>query len=227
MNRNASKTVNNGSRNAKPSLRDQIHQQLHERLLSGFYSPGDVLVEKAIAEEFGISKSPVREALQRLVDSGYLHVLPRTGYLVTSVSATDVIELAHVRALLEGEAAWQAAGRISAEDIAALRTLATEAESGGDAMGINRQFHLIIAHAAGNQLAESMIASVLDRAERILRLDPRMSGSYIGPDHWKVIESLEAGNREGARSWMRQHIVDIRMQVELSFPDSGHPAENP
>jgi len=195
-------------------------------LLSGYYSPGDVLVEKAIAEEFGISKSPVREALQRLVISGYLRVLPRTGYLVTSISAGDVIELAHLRALLEGESAWQATGRISPVDLSELRALLEESESGGDVLEINRRFHLIIAHAAGNRLAEAMIASVLDQSERALRLDPRMSGSYAGPEHRKIVESLEVGDREGARAWMRKHIVDIRMQVEISFPDSGHPAES-
>ena len=226
MNRAKDKYAQDRLRNAKPSLRDTTHDRLLERLLSGYYSPGDVLVEKAIAEGFGISKSPVREALQRLVISGYLRVLPRTGYLVTSISAGDVIELAHLRALLEGESAWQATGRISPVDLSELRALVEESESGGDVLAINRRFHLIIAHAAGNRLAEAMIASVLDRSERVLRLDPRMSGSYTGPDHWKIIESLEAGDCEGARVWMRQHIVDIRMQVEISFPDSGHPAES-
>jgi len=216
----------NGNDHSKTSLRDQIHQQIHERLLSGYYSPDDLLVETAIAEEFGSSKSPVREALQRLVNSGYLRVLPRTGYLVKSVSATDVIELAHLRALLEGETAWQAAARITPEDLAELRELVEEAESGGDGMSTNRRFHVIIARAGGNSLAETMIASLLDQSERVLRLDPRMSGSYVGPDHWKIIESLEKGNREESRFWMRKHIVDIRMQVEIIFPDSGHPEES-
>ncbi len=215
-----------GTHQAKPRLRDTVHEKLLERLLSGHYSPGDVLVEKSIAEEFGISKSPVREALQRLVVSGYLRVLPRTGYLVTSVSAADVVELAHLRALLEGEAAWQAAGRIGPNEVKELRSLVEKAEAGGDGLALNRRFHAIIAHAAGNSLAEEMITSLLDRAERILRNDPRMADSYTGPDHWRIIESLEAGDREGARTWMRKHIVDIRMQVELSYPDSGHPAES-
>ena len=215
-----------GSRETGRNLRDKTYGTLYERLLSGYYNPGDVLVEKTIAEEFGTSKSPVREAFQRLVVSGYLRVLPRTGYLVKSISAADVVELAHLRALLEGEVAWQAIGRITAEELDELRALAEEAESGGDVLAINRRFHMIIAHAGGNALLEEMISSLLDRAERVLRLDPRMSGSYTGPNHWKIVESLETGDREGARTWMRKHIVDIRVQVEISFPDSGHPKES-
>ena len=203
-------------------LRDQVYEYLHKRLLSGEYRPGDVLNQKQIAEEFGTSMSPVREALQRLSDMGYLQVLPRTGYLVTSMSASDLIELAHVRALLEGEAAWQATSRITVEEISELKALQDEAEAGGNTIVTNRRFHMIVAHAAGNSLAERMIADLLDRSERTLRVDPRMAGDKSGPWHRKLIESFEAKDREAARSWMRDHIIDIRMIVEVSFPDSGH-----
>ena len=202
-------------------LREHVYHRLHERLLSGEYSPGDVLNQKQVAKEFGVSMSPVREALQRLSDAGYLRVLPRTGYLVTSMSATDLIELAHVRALLEGEAAWQATSRITPAEIEELKSLQDEAEAGGDTIFTNRRFHMVVAHAAGNSLAEKMIGDLLDRSERTLRVDPRMSGSNSGPWHRKLIESFESRDREAARAWMRDHIVDIRMFVDASFPDSG------
>lgn len=195
-------------------LRDEVYEQLRDALIAGRYVPGDILVESVLAESFGVSRSPVREALHRLAEEGLLKILPRSGYLVTAVSPTDIAENVHLRTLLEGEAARLAATQLDSEGIKRLKEIQRlEEEQGADTVALNREFHMVIADSAGSKLMTKMIANLLDQDERMLRLHPLILNPKASRAHWEIIEALEIADPSTAQDAMRQHIQEMALRI--------------
>ena len=97
-----------------------LYQQVREKIVSGEIKPGAFLTEAELAHEYGVSKTPVREALVLLGHEGFVESMPRIGHVVATFTVQDVLETFHLRSILEAEAAGQAAERITEEGIAAL-----------------------------------------------------------------------------------------------------------
>jgi DNA-binding GntR family transcriptional regulator len=195
-------------------LREEVYDQLRSALIAGDYVPGEILVEGVLAEGFGVSRSPVREALHRLAEEGLLKILPRSGYLVTAVSPSDIAENVHLRVVLEGEAARLAAARIAPGEIERLREIQRlEEEPGADSVGLNRDFHMVVAANSGSRLLSKSIASLLDQDERLLRLHPLILNPTATRAHWEIIEALEAGDPGAASGAMRRHIREMAQRI--------------
>ena len=127
---------------AAPRVRDL----LEEAILEGDLKPGERLRAEALAQRFGTSRTPVREALLQLEAQGLVDVEPNRGAVVRSFDRDDLFDLYQLRALLEPRAAALATPRVSEQDIEALDALC-EAE---DHMAANEAFHRIILEAAGS-----------------------------------------------------------------------------
>src|SRR5438445_603484 len=106
------------------SLTARVYQDLKRDIMTCALRPGAEVYEGQLAERYGVSKTPIREALNTLRQEGYVRVLPRRGYVVAPVSVEDVQEVFHVRLLLEPSAAELAAQRVSGEQLVELRRLA-------------------------------------------------------------------------------------------------------
>jgi DNA-binding GntR family transcriptional regulator len=199
-------------------LRDEVYGQLREGLISGRYIPGDVLVEGILAEGFGVSRSPVREALHRLADEGFLKILPRSGYLVTAVSPSDIAENVHLRVLLEGEAARLASTRLSPDVIERLKEIQRlEEEAQDESVELNREFHMLVAENSGSKMLTKLIASLLDQDERMLRLHPLILDPRASRAHWEIIEALEASDPVASETAMRDHIREMAARISPRF----------
>ena len=204
---------------AKPSLVDTVHMQLRERVILGEIEGGDMLVESQLAKEFGVSKTPVREALVRLSQEGYVEVIPRQGYQVTAICVKDIHEVYELRAVLEPEAAALAAQRATPEEHTAFRAemgeLSIELESKDgpvttlDVMALDDAFHMGIANLTGNRRLAAAIKRLLREAMRLRFTDPHESPEGMlseGHTTGAILEAVGKGKATTARQLMLEHI---------------------
>src|SRR5690625_5285286 len=152
-------------------LRDFVHDRLVDMIISGALEPGSSLREERIAAELGTSRVPVREAIQRLAEVGWVSRQSRAGARVRVPDRKLVDDVFGLRALLEGEAAKLAANNTTQNQIEALRNLVNQAraaEGEGDIaviVAINDRFHESIAKAAGNELMSDALSVVASKSK--------------------------------------------------------------
>ncbi len=215
--------------------KNRIYCGLKETIITNVLKPGQIVNEADIAREYGVSKTPAREALHELAYEGYISPLARTGYMVTHISLQDIQEGYHLRQVLEVEAAGLAATRIG-EEIATLEKTAadsvlvaqpgngklrTNEESSLDnGFQLNREFHLIIARASGNNRLARLIEQLLDEMQRIIAFDPYMvlpSATVDISEHLNIIVALKTRDEEEARAAMKNHIDKAHARVLERF----------
>lgn len=193
-------------------MSDRLREQIEEQIATGQLPPGSALDEVALATQFGVSRTPVREALIQLTAEGLVELRPRRGAVVASVGPARLLEMFEVMAELEAMCARLAARRMSeaeqAELLAAHR--ACEAARGDpDAyFYCNERFHnAIYAGSHNGFLAEE--AAALQRRLRPyrrlqLRVRDRMANSFA--EHEAVVAALQAGDAAAAGNALRRHV---------------------
>jgi DNA-binding GntR family transcriptional regulator len=193
-----------------------LYHQLLEEVLEGDLRPGEILVETTLGKRFGVSRTPIREALRMLEQDGVLERVNR-GMRVRETSSAEVLEIYGVRILLEAAAARDAASRRSDYDLATLdRIFGTmaEAESASPAelATINRSFHRAIWQAAGNRT----LADLLERLAVHLRRYP--ATTYQRPGRWeealeehrRLLEAIRDQDPDKAAAVAEQHMKSSR-----------------
>ncbi|MCQ0970214.1 GntR family transcriptional regulator [Paracoccus sp. TK19116] len=197
------------------SAADEISEQLETEIVEGVLPPGTRLEEPALAERFGVSRTPVREALQRLSASGLVELKPRRGTQVLNPSIGRVIEMFEVMAELEGACARLCARRADAALIETLRGWLTECEASagrGDFSayyGANRAFHIAIYHGSRNaylaQQAEALHLRLTPYRRQQLRAPRRLDHSLA--EHAAIVNAIAAGDAVAAEAAQRAHIL--------------------
>ena len=192
---------------AKPSASDQVYATLKQEVVWGEIEPGTLLSESKLAARFGVSRTPVREALTMLASDGLITTLSRRGHLVRTVSFSEILGAFRLRELLEVEAAGLAAQRVTDHDLAYLRQLA-ENRDGGDVPAKNREFHMTIARASGNRVLAEFIERLLMLMQSVLIKDPHLrtwtrEGMQV---ELSIIDALASRDEEAAREAMGGHI---------------------
>src|SRR6266536_1566089 len=164
------KTINvptNGPLPAKAdSLTQQVYDNLKEEILRAERAPGEMLAEPELAARYGVSKTPVREALRLLLQDGWVTALARKGYLIRPLALEDVREVFALRQMLEPELSAEAASRRTNADLQLLSALVERQATGADgleeALLAARLFHMTIAESAGNSRAIRVLEGLLD-----------------------------------------------------------------
>jgi DNA-binding GntR family transcriptional regulator len=201
------------------ALVDHLASQIRARIMSGEIPIGAQLRQAALATDFGVSRTPIREALRQLQNGGLIEVLPNRGAVVRVPVPWEVREAYEVRAELEALAATRAVTRVSAEDIAELRrankTMYDRSlEASRETLPVgegNDAFHTIIYEAAGNSHLARAIFEINERFPRnvsalVLADDPRHREENFS-EHERIVDALEAGDVEAARQQMRAHVL--------------------
>ncbi|MCW2306317.1 GntR family transcriptional regulator [Rhodobium gokarnense] len=192
---------------------------IREGLLRDTWTSGTRLLEADLAAKIGVSRTPVRDALRRLVNEGFLEYAANIGCRVRGWSEDEIASLFDLRLELESYAARRAAGRIDAAGLAELNTLCDQMEAiatraldapnlRDDLTPLNDAFHMRITDAAANPLLAPMIASVT-AAPVVLRTFRRYDADEIARSmnhHREMAAALAAGNGEWAAAVMRSHI---------------------
>lgn len=212
------------------SLTEKLTNVLRQRVVSGELPPGTVVVEPRLAEEFSVSKTPVRESLRQLSSEGFLQVLPKKGYLVRSVTLDDLYETLDMRLLLEPYAAGAAAEKADAPVVAELRAHLAEQErlavdSPIESMHFAQRFHELLAHSSGNSRVKAALERCFAdtaRAHYVLPgMQRYMSASQEVQEHRRILKAIEAGSPDVARQAMAEHLKSIRETMLDQFRGSG------
>lgn len=193
-------------------LSDEVAAYVRELIMSGQVKHGEFLRLERIAEDLGISVTPVREALLSLRGEGFVTLEPRRGFMPAPLSRQDVRDLFEAQAHFAGELAARAAERITEAELETLDQTQAQLEKASrasDAEGIeraNHQFHRVINRSAGSPKTAWLLQLVVRYAPR--RFYPSIPGwsQASVDDHHLVLSALRARDADGARQAMRAHI---------------------
>lgn len=209
----------------QPNVSAVAYEQLRARLLSGALAGGSIIQERRLADELGLSRTPVREALQRLEGEGLLTRQDRF-LRVVEITVREVMEILAVRQSLEGDAVRAACGRISPALLDEIRgRIAAMGEAGavGDDVhwAVDDLVHLSIARESGNRLLLRLVSDLRQRT-RLFGLHRIPSRFEPGKaEHLAILDALEAGDAEEAARRMRTHIGHAREGI-LGALAAGH-----
>lgn len=203
------------------SLKDQVYRRLRDAIAEGVLAPGDRLVEQELAEQLGVSRTPVREALQKLANEGLVSMLPRRGVVVESLSADDVDEIFRIREVLEGLAGYLAATRADEAVLAHMDAIVAEsaaANQKGDeeaVVELNRRFHELVVAASKSARLEELIHIVLSQISHYRQMTMTSSSRRDAavPEHKKIVEALRRRDPADAEACLREHARNARRTV--------------
>ena len=200
-------------------LRSDVFRALRADILACRLAPGAELREAELAERFAVSKSPVRDALTRLVHDGLVIVMPRQGYRVAPISLKDVRDIFQYRCVLECACARIAAERSDAQALAALdrfRSFEPHAYPDGF-IGYNRDFHQSVARLSGNARLIDAAASQIDQMDRVIALSVNAMRGHdparLVREHADIIDALQARDARRAASLMQRHVMGASKRV--------------
>ena len=200
------------------------YNALCEQIMSLQIAPGDRITIDALARQFGVSPTPVREALGRLESEGLIHKTHLVGYRAApQLTRKQFEDLYELRLLIEPFIAARAAERITPEGVEALKALAQEMEGGGAPLPyarfaqLDKRFHDEIARAAHNEVMEEALARLHTHVHlfRLMYNAPVAGGA--NREHADIIEAFEARGAERAAALMRDHIERSRQSFLATF----------
>lgn len=199
------------------SLREQVERTLSSRIVAGEFAPGTVLTVPTLAGEFGVSATPVREAMLNLARRGFLSPLRNRGFQVTEVSPDELRELGEVRLLLEGPPMRELAGTLPDEVVERLLALADEIVRAGregrfeDYLEADTTFHLTLLELTGNRHLVRLVGELRQQTRLVglvnLADSDELEGSAL--EHAELVRLLVAGDGAGAEALMRRHIGHV------------------
>jgi DNA-binding GntR family transcriptional regulator len=204
---------------ARTSRVEAAYLDIRQRIVRGVYAQGAPLSDSELARACGISRTPVREALCRLLEEGYVERIPGRGFYVTRVTVKLVQDTFEVRRVLEAHASACAAERHDPATLLRLRQLAPIPSGQGTdgrraAREANTRFHLAVADAAGNSVLLDLVRNCLDQVDRFMSLGISLQAapSRGTAEHLAIVEAIGRRDREGASEAMVRHLDDCRLQ---------------
>jgi DNA-binding GntR family transcriptional regulator len=196
---------------ARGALYEDVAERLRQQIFARELEPGHWIDEMKLAAAYGISRTPLREALKVLAAEGLVTMKVRRGAYVTEMSSDDVVQVYHLLALLESDAAAQVAATAGAADrehLAALHAqLEAQAQDRGAYFATNEQFHLALLRIAGNRWAAQMVADL----RKVMKLNRHHSLFKTGrlaeslAEHRALMQAIAARDAEAAARLMKAH----------------------
>jgi DNA-binding GntR family transcriptional regulator len=202
----------------------RVYLSLRQRIVGMSMLPGERIVERDIAEEFGTSRTPVHEAVQRLADEGLIEVIPRSGTFVARIPLDALEEANLVRHALETAIIEKAATRAGAEGAARLRAILAEQEAAiaaNDLHGFHRAdegFHALLSELSGYPGVWPIIQQAKTQMDRYRQLTLPLEGRMAGvlEEHRAVVEAIEAQDPQRAVAAMREHLDHVMPVLEIT-----------
>lgn len=206
------------------SLSEQAYGQLRRMIVRLDFAPGDVLREDALQETLGMSRTPIREALQRLAREHFVTVIPRRGMFVSGIDVSELSLLFETRSVLEPYAARLAAARGTDEHWDAMEAaLAGVGSASGnqDLMDIDRRGHEIMWEAAGNRFLVDTLDMLYAQSDRLwhLYLADVADMTHAVDEHGEIMEALRSGDGDRAGELMEAHIREFDTQIRAAVTE--------
>jgi DNA-binding GntR family transcriptional regulator len=204
-----------------PGLPDRIYEALKHRILTCTLAPGLRLPEKDLSQELGVSRTPLREALNRLALEGLVFLTPYRGYAVTPIHLEDIRNLSELRRIVESEAAGLAAERATEPELDEMNQLAPLDYQPGDRatyeryLRANSTFHRALVRATRNEHLVRVAGSVLDQIQRplYLGLDTGLAAREATAEHYELVATLRARDAGAARRLAAEQIQRAEMRI--------------
>lgn len=204
--------------------KDYAYNLLRQAIISGELKPGEIFKLAELSDQYGVGITPVREALIVLEAEGFIHSLPRTGFVVSPVSVQEILEIFHLRFVLEVEAIDLAVDRMPGYALVGLeenyrKEIAIREEFAGNdhrvlLFDLDRGFHTAIASASGNKRLARLVEQLLDDMARTLTAGPFL---HDPEEHAIIIQALQNRDRAAAREAMRRHLDTTRGRIVDHF----------
>ncbi len=196
--------------------------ELRRRILSGEFPEGFQLKQDALAEDFGMSRIPIREALVQLESEGFVRILPHRGAQVSELSQAEIRELFELRALLEPRLLRLSAPRLTEQDYAALDRINAEYRAEIQAMNpgrwgeLNTKLHLHLMSRAEQPRTLAIVAALLQNTDRYTRLQLSLTGSgrtRAEKEHASMVRFCRAGDVTAACKLLTEHIRHAEIEL--------------
>ena len=206
------------NRIAPTALYQEVAERLRQRIYAHELQPGTWIDEQKLAEQYGISRTPLREALKVLASEGLVELKPRRGCYVTEISRQDLDDIFPLIALLEGRCAAEAVKRAKAADLTGLRAIHEKLEAAAREARVdaffeaNQEFHRKIQELSGNR----WLLSVIQDLRKVLKMSRLHSLSLEGrlqqslEEHRAILACMLAGDAAGAERQMYEHLLSGR-----------------
>lgn len=202
-------------------LSQKVYRALKTEIIKGSLKPGTKLSEGKIAEQMGVSRTPVREALKELAAEGFVKMNPNQAVVVSNTSVEDVQEVLQIRGVLEGLAARLSATIINGEEIIELERYIKQMENftnKNDALSYSEadaEFHELILNICGNKRLIQIRKNLSDQAHRYRIRSLNIPGrlKYSLKEHRKIVEALKRKDSEQADRLSQKHIENVLKNI--------------
>lgn len=212
----------------EPAPKERVQDAIRHDIIFGLLAPGTRVIEKSLAEKYGTSRIPVREALRVLEAEGFLESRPYAGSSVSAIPVDDADDLFAVREALEAATARRAAKRVRAQFSAgtpssdwwkARKTLDGVLGEGDAAIEgnhlellpeLNRRFHLGVAELSGSASLTALLRQISGKIEWLYASDVDSRGKQSWIEHWPIMAAIDAGDPEQAERLMEGHVHQSR-----------------
>lgn len=217
------------------------YRRVRDAVMSGELSPGDRIPQDSVASELGISRMPVREALRKLEERGFVTIFPHRGAFVTELDVVDIESTYFVRTLLETASAAEAARRMDDDRLDTLRGILSEAREalanhdGERLSDLNRDFHLTGHGATGNAVLTRLIGDLSIQCQRYRLLHASLGerAALALREHEQILEAWGARDPSAASHWIEVNLrnsqaallasLDARLKNDVAPVDTPHP----
>ncbi|MFI5341166.1 MAG: GntR family transcriptional regulator [Candidatus Methylomirabilales bacterium] len=195
------------------TMQEIVYDTIRDAILRGRYRPGQRLVADELAKEIGVSRMPVREALHRLEAAGLVTLTPHRGAVVNEISESEIIEIYHIRGVLDGLAARLSAPHLTQADYDRLNAVLDEMAAAAKAkdldrvLRVNRDFHQLIWQAARAPRLHSLLENLYDASQRFRNISVLLPGrlEQLTQEHRRIARALARGDVSRAERFAIEH----------------------
>lgn len=209
-------------------LRELVCETIRQAIITGIFSPGERLMEIQLADEMGVSRTPVREAIRKLEQEGFVVMIPRRGTYVADISIKDIAEIYEIRTSLDMLAAGLAAERITPEELANMNRYLVEISKAANIMDMDKiveldtAFHDVLYTASRNERLHGIIYNLRDQLTSIrgrsMSYPGRMSETM--DEHRALVDSIAARDVERAQRAARIHMENAERTLMRSLAEA-------
>ena len=206
---------------AHRTLREIVADAIREMITSGQLSPGERLFEDRLAEQLGVSRNPVREAIRALEGTGLVEVVPRRGAYVSALEPEKARQLLELRSVIEAYAAELAARNRTDDDLTLMKALleqgrqATSVNDVVTAAACHRDFHLAIESASRNGYLGGVVAPLRNQTELVFTTLVDSRGVTSWDEHQAIFDAIAARDTVLARSCTEAHMQSVMRDLSL------------
>ncbi|WP_053362587.1 GntR family transcriptional regulator [Bacillus sp. FJAT-27251] len=202
------------------SMAETVYQTIKQKIIYVEYAPGTLIREGELASELGISKTPVREALNGLKHEGLIEVIPYKGYLVSQLSFQELRDLFELRIILETVSSKLAIQRITKSQLDYFKRLAQKKfnidsdDARKEFMRVNADFHCYLGEMSGNKQLADQLTSIVQKLQRGLFLASKVSSlNEMEEEHLELVDAIEMKNEARAKRLITKHIQDSQKNI--------------